>query len=171
MSRFVVENGNLLDNGAFVCDVSTDSQPSPAWVEWLDKNTSFSFKGQQGAFSAVKERRELRSGNRSAYWYAHLRVAGRLHHRSLGSINYLKNITLEKLEMVAGRLARIRLREAAPAADQREWRAAEQRRRKRGRPPAGPLRLLVEAEKIKQIGLFDDQGEQAGKDSYYDAAG
>lgn len=166
-----VENGRLYGPGdELICEVATRDKPNKHWTRWLEnrRNTSFSFKGVSGSFSAVKEKRQLKN-SLGFYWYCHLQVSvgdgqRRLHHLSLGSINYAQNITLEKMERRAGELARLKIAEAAPTEqDRAEWKQAEKPGRRPSQPPPGPLRLSeppIIGQQFTFIG--DDQEDDRG---------
>jgi hypothetical protein len=175
MSGYRVSDGQLYGpDGELICEVSTRATLSTRWVRWLENraNTSFSFKGVSGSFSAVKEKRPLKSST-GYYWYAHLQVPTgegqrRLHHLSLGSINYAKNITLEKMERIAGELARLKLAEAAPGGDRAEWKQAEKPGRQPSQPPPGPLHLSGPAITGGQGRMFDDPDDDPGGGAAYE---
>lgn len=71
---------------------------TPAWYNWLETVTLFTFSGEGGAFTARKERRQ-RGG---WYWKAYCTQHGKLVRAYLGKTEHL---TLERLEQVAQILA------------------------------------------------------------------
>ncbi len=71
---------------------------SPDWYAWLAGASSFAFLGDQGSFTAHKERRGLAR----EYWKAYRRRAGRLYRVYLGKSSEL---TLDRLNAVAAALA------------------------------------------------------------------
>ncbi|GAC1399779.1 MAG: hypothetical protein NVSMB49_10620 [Ktedonobacteraceae bacterium] len=70
---------------------------SPAWFAWMDQVTSFAFHGRNGSYTMYKERKQRGEG----YWYAYVRVKGRLSKRYLGRGI---DLTLPRLEQVAHEL-------------------------------------------------------------------
>lgn len=82
---------------------------TPAWFAWLAGATSFAFSGRSGAFTARKE--AMRRGDR--YWYAYLRTGHKLSKRYLGKT---ADLTLARLEQVAGILHAERVRHSLPSA-------------------------------------------------------
>ncbi|HET8854136.1 MAG TPA: hypothetical protein VFN02_16585, partial [Ktedonobacteraceae bacterium] len=67
---------------------------SLAWSVWVSQISSFAFRGQNGSYTARKERKRRGGG----YWYAYARVAGKLSKRYLGRDT---DLTLPRLEQVA----------------------------------------------------------------------
>ncbi len=67
---------------------------NPAWLVWLSQTSSFAFHGQNGSFTARKERGQRGEG----YWYAYARIEGKLIKRYLGRGI---DLTLTRLEQVA----------------------------------------------------------------------
>ncbi len=65
-----------------------------AWFSWLKAHTSFSFRGQYGRLTLLKESRPRGAG----YWYAYHTGAGRAQKRYLGRA---ENMTFTRLEEVA----------------------------------------------------------------------
>ena len=74
---------------------------SPGWYAWLEQAHSFSFRGDEGTFTAHKARSSNRRGG--WYWYAYRRQHGQLFRSYLGSS---ASLTFEHLGDVARRLAR-----------------------------------------------------------------
>jgi LuxR family maltose regulon positive regulatory protein len=90
----VVKNNHLkLDN----VSVQVGSEE---WYEWLDENIKFKYKGREGHFLAQCEKRR----NKTVYWYAYRRRAGKLSKVYLGKADKL---TKEHLEQVSISLAEI----------------------------------------------------------------
>ena len=71
---------------------------SPAWESWLHSISSFAFRGKTGSYTARKEHR----GRGEGYWYAYVRLAGKVTKRYLGPST---GLTLARLEQVAQELA------------------------------------------------------------------
>ncbi len=67
---------------------------TPAWSVWVSQISSFAFHGQNGSYTARKERKQRGGG----YWYAYARVEGKLSKRYLGRDT---DLTLTRLEQVA----------------------------------------------------------------------
>ena len=65
---------------------------SPEWLLWLGLHTSFRYEStsSQSGFTARVEK--------SGYWYAYRRVAGKLHKRYIGK---LEELTKDRLEEIA----------------------------------------------------------------------
>jgi LuxR family transcriptional regulator, maltose regulon positive regulatory protein len=70
---------------------------SPAWLDWVDQISSFSFHGRNGSYTASKEYRQRGEG----YWYAYVRVGGKLIKRYLGRS---VSLSIPRLEQVAREL-------------------------------------------------------------------
>src|SRR5438105_10278278 len=82
-----------------------DSQPQSlvpgneeTWLAWLTTHSSFSFQGQYGHLSVLKESRQRGAG----YWYAYHTTQSRTRKRYLGRA---ARVTLERLEKVAQELS------------------------------------------------------------------
>ena len=56
---------------------------TPAWQNWLENSTSFTFKSAEGSFTAHKTRAS--NGRGSWYWYAYRRQWGHLSNLYLGT--------------------------------------------------------------------------------------
>jgi LuxR family maltose regulon positive regulatory protein len=80
----------------------------PAWFSWLDEVSSFAFHGQRGSYTARKESKQRGAG----YWYAYRKTQGKLAKKYLGKT---ADLTLARLEEVAGVLHAARTREPVPA--------------------------------------------------------
>jgi LuxR family maltose regulon positive regulatory protein len=63
---------------------------TPAWYAWLEQASTFVFQGQQGIFTARKER--VANGRGDQYWRAYRRHKGKLHRVYLG-----KTVVLQKI--------------------------------------------------------------------------
>jgi hypothetical protein len=169
-----VRNGKLYNTqGREICNVSTEAVPSSAWVRWLQNpaNRSFRFVGENGEFLAVHQYRLSKADSRIqwVYWYAQIAPRGKTFHRSLGPIRNARAITLEKMELVADKLAkhipRVDFREAGIERPQREqWRKALRQRPRRPRRAGGDEVGEVQAE---QLALFGD-GAGPGLGDYAD---
>ena len=72
---------------------------SPAWLTWVDQVSSFAFHGRNGSYTMYKEHKQRGEG----YWYAYVRVKGKLSKRYLGRGI---DLTLPRLEQVAHELWR-----------------------------------------------------------------
>jgi ATP/maltotriose-dependent transcriptional regulator MalT len=70
---------------------------SPALLAWVNQISSFSFHGKYGSFTVCKEYKRRGEG----YWYAYVRVEGKLLKRYLGRG---VSLTLPRLEQVAQEL-------------------------------------------------------------------
>jgi len=79
----------------------------PAWFAWLDQVSSFAFRGKSGHYTARKEARQR--GDR--YWYAYLATGEHLTKKYLGKTT---NLTLTRLEYIAGMLHTQRAAQPAP---------------------------------------------------------
>ena len=90
-----VEGGTLLGLDA---QASAIAVGTPAWYAWLEEATTFAFTGEQGRFTARKER----SGRSGWYWKAYRKREGTLHHAYLGKS---ADLTLDQLNAVAADLA------------------------------------------------------------------
>jgi predicted ATPase/DNA-binding CsgD family transcriptional regulator len=73
---------------------------SSDWYAWLESASTFSFHGEEGRFTAHKERAGNRRGR--AYWRAYRKRDGKLHRAYLGQS---EELTLERLQSVAVALA------------------------------------------------------------------
>ncbi|HVU69061.1 MAG TPA: LuxR family transcriptional regulator, partial [Ktedonobacteraceae bacterium] len=73
---------------------------TPAWQDWLENATSFSFKSAEGNFTAHKTRAS--NGRGGWYWYAHRRLHGQLSNLYLGTS---ARLTLQRLREAASVLA------------------------------------------------------------------
>src|SRR5436305_14457319 len=73
---------------------------SSDWYVWLQSASTFIFRGEEGFFTARKERAGNQRG--SAYWRAYRKRDGKLHRAYLGQS---EELTLERLQSVAGMLA------------------------------------------------------------------
>ncbi|HTK11034.1 MAG TPA: LuxR C-terminal-related transcriptional regulator [Ktedonobacteraceae bacterium] len=60
---------------------------TPSWFSWLQHATSFTFKCEEGSFTAHRARAS--SGRGSWYWYAYRRAHGHLFKRYLGTSEHL----------------------------------------------------------------------------------
>jgi predicted ATPase/DNA-binding CsgD family transcriptional regulator len=69
---------------------------SSEWYAWLQTASTFTFRGEQGLFTAHKERAGNRRGR--AYWRAYRTWQGKLHRAYLGKS---EELTLEQLQSVA----------------------------------------------------------------------
>jgi hypothetical protein len=175
--QYKVRAGQLYGpNGAPVCAVEVDpkNKKLTAWQKWLQgpKNGSFGFEGDGGAyFTAVREEKRLRSGNRGLYWVGHVRREGRLYRVALGSINYTHKLSLPHLQAAAARLASMYLAEEAQDKEAaQQWRQAGQRRRRiRRDPPPGRLHLPEPAITGGQYTFFGDEkpDDDPGKGAAY----
>src|SRR6516164_4774815 len=81
--------------------LSSDSQPQllvpgseEAWLAWLTTHSSFSFQGQYGHLSVLKESRQRGAG----YWYAYYTSQNRTRKRYLGRAEM---VTIQRLEEMA----------------------------------------------------------------------
>src|SRR5258708_19532616 len=63
----------------------------PAWLSWLAEHTAFTFQGQAGRLSVIKEARQRGTG----YWYAYRTKARHTRKRYLGRT---ANVTFTHLE-------------------------------------------------------------------------
>ncbi len=70
------------------------------WYSWLETATTFTFRSEQGSFTAYKER----SGNKrgGTYWRAYRKLHGKLHRAYLGKS---EELTLERMKAIAAMLA------------------------------------------------------------------
>ncbi len=71
---------------------------TPAWYAWLEQATTFAFVGEQGSFTARKER----SRQSGWYWKAYRKHQGALHRAYLGKS---ADLTLDRLTAIASQLA------------------------------------------------------------------
>jgi LuxR family maltose regulon positive regulatory protein len=92
-----------------------DQPPQPlvpedeeSWLAWLVAQSSFSFQGQSGHLSVLKESRQRGAG----YWYAYHTIESQTHKRYLGRT---ETVTLARLEEVAQSLSREYSLEMKPA--------------------------------------------------------
>jgi hypothetical protein len=69
---------------------------TPAWYNWLEQHTAFTFVSAVGTFTARKS--VLRT--RGSYWKAYHRRQGKLYRIHLG---HAHTLTLERLQQRAGR--------------------------------------------------------------------
>ncbi len=90
-----VEGGALLGQEGLASAIAVGT---PAWYAWLEQATTFAFTGEQGSFTARKER----SGRSGWYWKAYRKREGTLHHAYLGKA---ADLTLERLNAIASDLA------------------------------------------------------------------
>jgi predicted ATPase/class 3 adenylate cyclase/DNA-binding CsgD family transcriptional regulator len=70
------------------------------WYSWLETASTFTFRGEQGSFTAYKERAGNKRGG--MYWRAYRKRHGKLHRAYLGKS---LELTLERLRKVAAVLA------------------------------------------------------------------
>src|SRR5260370_10365505 len=94
----IIQDGILTDLGdgspvQIVVDTSD-------WYTWLQTASAFTFRGEEGLFTAHKERAGNRRGR--AYWRAYRTRQGKLHRAYLGQS---EELTLERLQSVAVVLA------------------------------------------------------------------
>jgi predicted ATPase/DNA-binding CsgD family transcriptional regulator len=94
----IILNGILTDlrDGSAV-QIVVDSSD---WYAWLQTASTFTFRGEEGLFTAHKERAGHRRGR--AYWRAYRTWHGKLHRAYLGQS---EELTLERLRSVAVALA------------------------------------------------------------------
>jgi predicted ATPase/DNA-binding CsgD family transcriptional regulator len=94
----IIHDGILTDprNGSPVLIVVDSSD----WYAWLQTASTFTFRGEEGLFTAHKERAGNRRGR--AYWRAYRTWQGKLHRAYLG---HSEELTLEQLKSVAVALA------------------------------------------------------------------
>jgi predicted ATPase/DNA-binding CsgD family transcriptional regulator len=94
----IILNGILTDlrDGSAV-QIVVDSSD---WYAWLQTASTFTFRGEEGLFTAHKERAGHRRGR--AYWRAYRTWHGKLHQAYLGQS---EELTLERLRSVAVALA------------------------------------------------------------------
>ena len=94
----IIQNGILTDlrDGSPV-QIVVDSCD---WYDWLQTASTFTFRGEEGLFTAHKERAGNRRGR--AYWRAYRTWHGKLHRVYLGQS---EELTLERLQSVAVVLA------------------------------------------------------------------
>src|SRR5205823_13296490 len=87
---------------ALLCPDSSPQSLMPGneepWLAWLMTHSSFSFQGQYGHLSVLKESRQRGAG----YWYAYHTTQSRTRKRYLGRTAM---VTLERLEKVAQELS------------------------------------------------------------------
>jgi len=94
-SAALVEHAQLVQSNSSAGPIPVGC---PAWYSWLADATSFVFRGDNGTFTAHKERR----GATQAYWKAYRRRAGRLHRVYLGRS---EELTFDRLNAAAAELA------------------------------------------------------------------
>jgi len=82
---------------------------SSAWYAWLQTASTFTFRGEEGLFTAHKER--AGHGRGRAYWRAYRKRGGKLHRAYLGQS---EELTLERLQVVAVVLASKGAEEGSP---------------------------------------------------------
>src|SRR6266851_2232371 len=94
----IIQDGILTDlrDGSPV-QIVVDSSD---WYAWLKTASTFTFRGEDGSFTAHKERAGNRRGR--VYWRAYRTWQGKLHRAYLGQS---EELTLERLQSVAGVLA------------------------------------------------------------------
>jgi hypothetical protein len=166
-----IKDGQLFTaEGVLICPVegSDKETKSTPWMRWLrdPKNKSFSYASELGSFTGIKEVKRFKNkGTEGVYWYGHRHVGGELRRKSLGSIRYSRNITLQKMADIAAQLARGKLREAAGEALP-EWKQAEKRQAHQGTYyPPGRLPInRGEPVTASQVGLFADTGQDSDAD-------
>ncbi len=73
---------------------------SDGWYSWLERASTFTFRGERGSFTARKERAGNRRGG--MYWRAYRKRNGKLLRAYLGKS---EELTLERLQAVAAALA------------------------------------------------------------------
>ena len=73
---------------------------SSDWYSWLQTASTFTFRCEQGSFTAHKEHAGNRRGG--AYWRSYHTWQGKLHRAYLGQP---EGLTLERLQAVAGAMA------------------------------------------------------------------
>ncbi|GHO98201.1 hypothetical protein KSF_082490 [Reticulibacter mediterranei] len=83
---------------------------SPAWYGWLERAHSFSFKSNEGTFTAHKARPTNQRGG--WYWYAYRRRHGQLYRSYLGASS---SLTLERLQQAAQQLMGQSAQPSSPA--------------------------------------------------------
>src|SRR5258708_1913783 len=90
----IIQDGILTDlrDGSPV-QIVVDSRD---WYSWLQTASTFTFRGEDGSFTAHKERAGNRRGR--AYWRAYRTWQGKLHRSYLGQS---EGLTLERLQSVA----------------------------------------------------------------------
>ncbi len=81
----------------WISDLSWMSLDTPEWFHWLLGEDRFRYEGEEGTFSARREKRQ-RGGN---YWFAYRRVDGKLYNVYLGRTAQL---TQERLRAAAVKL-------------------------------------------------------------------
>src|SRR3712207_2084951 len=101
----LVEHMRLAPTGD---DSPTVAVGTPAWFAWLEAATIFAFRGEQGSFTARKER----AGRGGVYWKAYRKRDGKLRHAYLGKSTEL---TRDNLRATAAKLA-ARFEPTVPAA-------------------------------------------------------
>jgi predicted ATPase len=90
----IIRDGILTDlRGGSSVQIVVDS---PDWYAWLQTASSFTFRGEEGFFTAHKEQAGHRRGR--AYWRAYRTRQGKLHRTYLGQS---EELTLEQLQSVA----------------------------------------------------------------------
>ncbi len=107
MAKWIVQDGYLR------VEDSSIQVGSESWFSWLEQSDRFSFKGDNGRFTAQQEIRRHQT-----YWYAYRRSAGRLLKAYLGKTSEL---SLERLEQASISLSGTpRLNEGLPQPDGRD---------------------------------------------------
>jgi predicted ATPase/DNA-binding CsgD family transcriptional regulator len=90
----IIQDGILTDlRGGSPMQIVVDS---PDWYAWLQTASTFTFRGEEGFFTAHKEQAGNRRGR--AYWRAYRTRHGKLHRIYLGQS---EELTLERLQSVA----------------------------------------------------------------------
>src|SRR4051812_31733242 len=102
-----VVSGTMLISQEEAQEITVDS---PAWYGWLERAHSFSFKSDEGTFTAHKARPANQRG--SWYWYAYRRRHGRLYRSYLGASS---GVTLERLQQAARHLVNQSAQPSPPA--------------------------------------------------------
>jgi predicted ATPase/DNA-binding CsgD family transcriptional regulator len=94
----IIQNGILTDlRDESPVQIVVDSSD---WYSWLQTASTFTFRGEEGLFTAHKERAGNRRGR--AYWRAYRTWQGKLHRAYLGQS---EELTFERLQSVAVVLA------------------------------------------------------------------
>src|SRR5574340_1719140 len=95
----IIQDGILTNlRGESQIQIVVDSSD---WYAWLQSATTFTFRSEEGFFTARKERAGNRRG--SAYWRAYRKRDGKLHRAYLGKS---EELTLERLRAIAAVLTR-----------------------------------------------------------------
>lgn len=98
----------LLEQGKISLQIEVGG---PDWFAWSAEISSFAFQGKLGSYSAHKESKQ-RGG---LYWHAYQRMQGKLVKKYLGKST---NLTLARLEQIAGALQAAHFDSAALPAEQ-----------------------------------------------------